>query len=195
MKTIFGGEKMSAKYNMMDDISAVLADENKINETVARLGAKISEDYEGNRLLIIGTLKGALPFMGALLGKVTIPCEIDFMKVSSYGSGTKTSGQIKVLLDLIRSDLNQCDVLIVEDIIDSGRTLANLTGYMQERGAKSVRTCTLLDKPSRREVDFKADYVGMVIPDEFVVGFGLDYNEKYRNLPVIGILKKEIYSV
>ena len=195
MKTIFGGEKMSAKYNMMDDISAVLADENKINETVARLGAKISEDYEGKRLLIIGTLKGALPFMGALLGKVTIPCEIDFMKVSSYGSGTKTSGQITVLLDLIRSDLNQCDVLIVEDIIDSGRTLANLTGYMQERGAKSVRTCTLLDKPSRREVDFKADYVGMVIPDEFVVGFGLDYNEKYRNLHVIGIPKKEIYSV
>ena len=186
---------MSAKYNMMDDISAVLADENKINETVARLGAKISEDYEGKRLLIIGTLKGALPFMGALRGKVTIPCEIDFMKVSSYGSGTKTSGQIKVLLDLIRSDLNQCDVLIVEDIIDSGRTLANLTGYMRERGAKSVRTCTLLDKPSRREVEFKADYVGMVIPDEFVVGFGLDYNEKYRNLPVIGILKKEIYSV
>ena len=116
------------------------------------------------------------------------------MKVSSYGSGTKTSGQIKVLLDLIRSDLNQCDVLIVEDIIDSGRTLSNLTGYMKERGAKSVRTCTLLDKPSRREVDFEADYVGKVIPDEFVVGFGLDYDEKYRNLPVIGILKKEVYS-
>ncbi len=186
---------MSAKYNMMDDISSVLADEAKINEAVCRLGAQISADYEGKKLLIIGTLKGALPFMGALLGKITIPCEIDFMKVSSYGSGTKTSGQIKVLLDLIRSDLNLCDVLIVEDIIDSGRTLSNLTNYMKERGAKSVRTCTLLDKPSRREVDFNADYVGMEIPDEFVVGFGLDYDEKYRNLPVIGILKREIYSV
>ena len=185
---------MSEKYNMMNDISSVLLSEEEIKNTVEKLGAKISEDYNGKRLLIVGTLKGALPFMGALLGKITIHCEIDFMKVSSYGSGTKTSGQIKVLLDLIRSDLNQCDVLIVEDIIDSGRTLSNLTGYMKERGAKSVRTCTLLDKPSRREVDFEADYVGKVIPDEFVVGFGLDYDEKYRNLPVIGILKKEVYS-
>ena len=178
---------MSEKYNMMNDISSVLLSEEEIKNTVEKLGAKISEDYNGKRLLIVGTLKGALPF-------ITVPVEIDFMKVSSYGSGTKTSGQIKVLLDLIRSDLNQCDVLIVEDIIDSGRTLSNLTGYMKERGAKSVRTCTLLDKPSRREVDFEADYVGKVIPDEFVVGFGLDYDEKYRNLPVIGILKKEVYS-
>ena len=186
---------MSAKYNMMDDISSVLADEAKINEAVCRLGAQISADYEGKKLLIIGTLKGALPFMGALLGKITIPCEIDFMKVSSYGSGTKTSGQIKVLLDLIRSDLNLYDVLIVEDIIDSGRTLSNLTNYMKERGAKSVRTCTLLDNPSRPEVDFNADYVGTETPDEFVVGFGLDYHQQYRNPPLIGMLKRELDAV
>ena len=179
---------------MNKDIERILVSEKELDEITTRIAGELSRDYEGKRLLLLCILKGSVVFMGDLMKKISIPVEIDFMKVSSYGSGTKTSGQIKVLLDLIRSDLNQCDVLIVEDIIDSGRTLSNLTGYMKERGAKSVRTCTLLDKPSRREVDFEADYVGKVIPDEFVVGFGLDYDEKYRNLPVIGILKKEVYS-
>ena len=126
--------------------------------------------------------------------KLTIPVEIDCMKVSSYGAGTVTTGSINIYLDLIRPDINECDILIVEDIIDSGTTLSYLTKYLLGKGAKSVKTCTLLDKPSRRKVDYTPDYCGLEIPDEFVVGYGLDYAERYRALPYVGILKPEIYS-
>ncbi|MFR5890061.1 MAG: hypoxanthine phosphoribosyltransferase [Lachnospiraceae bacterium] len=125
---------------------------------------------------------------------LSIPAEIDFMKVSSYGAGTKSSGRVNIILDLNRSDLADCDILVVEDIIDSGRTLAYLAEYLRINGAKSVKTCTMLDKPSRREVDFTPDYIGAEIPDEFVVGYGLDYNERYRSLPYVGVLRPEIYE-
>lgn len=132
--------------------------------------------------------------MGELMKKITVPVEIDFMKVSSYGGGTSSSGSINIILDLYRKDLSNTDILIVEDIIDSGKTLSYLVDYLKLKGAKSVKTCTLLDKPDRREVDFNADWVGAVIPNEFVVGYGLDYDEKYRALPFVGVLKPEVYN-
>lgn len=139
-------------------------------------------------------LKGSVVFMGELMKKLNRPVEIDFMKVSSYGGGTVNSGKVNILLDLYRSDIGEVDIIIVEDIVDSGKTLSYLTKYLELKGAKSVKTCTLLDKPSRREVKFTPDYIGQVIPDEFVVGFGLDYKERYRNLPFIGILNPCVYS-
>jgi hypoxanthine phosphoribosyltransferase len=139
-------------------------------------------------------LKGSMPFAAELMKRLPLPLELEFMKVSSYGAGTKTSGEIKVSLDLNRDDLQDIDLLVVEDIVDSGRTLSRLTTLLRNRNAHSVRTCTLLDKPSRREVDFTPDFRGAVIPDEFVVGYGLDYDEKYRNLPFVGVLKREVYE-
>ena len=131
--------------------------------------------------------------MGDLMKKLTIPCEIDCMKVSSYGKGTVSGGRINILLDLHRSDLSEKDILIIEDIIDSGKTLSYLVEYLKINGARSVKSVALLDKPSRREVDYKPDYTGLEIPDEFVIGYGLDYAEKYRSLPYVGILKREVY--
>ena len=133
-------------------------------------------------------------FMGDLMKKVTVPVEIDCMKVSSYGNGAETSGRVHITLDLIRPDISECDILIIEDIVDSGVTLSHLTKYLLLKGAKSVKTVTLLDKPSRREVEFTPDYHGSVIPDYCVVGYGLDYDERYRALPFIGILKPEVYT-
>ena len=161
-----------------------------------RLAKEIDRDYsgEGKRLVLVCILKGSLVFMGDLMKKLTIPVEIDCMKVSSYGAGTITTGSINIYLDLIRPDMNECDILIIEDIIDSGTTLAYLTKYLIGKGARSVKTCTLLDKPSRRKVDYTPDYCGLEIPDEFVVGYGLDYAERYRALPYVGILKPEVYS-
>ena len=181
-------------HNMIDDIKKVLLSEEEITGLARRLAAEISQDYEGKKLVVVGTLKGALPFMCELIKYITLPLELDFMKVSSYGAGTKSSGELKVLLDLNRDDLADCDILIVEDIVDSGNTLSKLTNLLRSRGARSVKTAALLDKPSRRVIDFQADYVGAIVPDYFVVGFGLDYNEKYRNLPFVGILKEEVYS-
>ena len=132
--------------------------------------------------------------MGDLMKNIDLPVEIDFMKVSSYGKGSKTSGSVNIILDIHRNDLADVDILIVEDIIDSGKTLSYLVEYLRLKGAKSVKTITLLDKPSRREVDFTPDYTGREIPDEFVVGYGLDYAEKYRALPFVGILKPEVYT-
>ena len=126
--------------------------------------------------------------------KLTVPCEIDCMKVSSYGAGTTSTGSINIHLDLARQDLDSCDIVIVEDIIDSGNTLSYLVDYLRLKGAKSVRTCTLLDKPSRRKVEFVPDYRGKEIPDEFVIGYGLDYAEKYRDLPYVGILSPSVYA-
>ena len=178
------------------DIGRILISEEEISTIVSRVADEVSRDYSGGdkKLLLLCILKGSIVFMGDLMKKLTVPVEIDCMRVSSYGSATQSSGQVNIVLDLIRPDIHECDILIVEDIIDSGRTLSYLKTYLLNKGAKSVRTCTLLDKPSRRVVDFTADYVGVEIPDEFVVGYGLDYAERYRALPYIGILKPEIYS-
>ena len=182
--------------NLKDDVKDVLISEEEIDRIVTRIAKQIDDDYSSDdkKLVLLCILKGSLVFMGDLMKKVTVPVEIDCMKVSSYGAGTESTGQIHIALDLIRPDINTCDILIIEDIIDSGVTLSHLTKYLKLKGAKSVRTCTLLDKPSRRKVDFTPDYVGAVIPDEFVVGYGLDYAEMYRALPFVGVLKPEVYS-
>ena len=181
---------------MNRDIDRILISEEELDKTVTRLAREIEADYSGEdkNLVLLCILKGSIVFMGDLMKKINIPLEIDCMKVSSYGSGTESSGNINIRLDVNRPDIDKCDFLIVEDIIDSGRTLSYLTRYLEFRGAKSVKTCTLLDKPSRRVVDFAPDYMGLEIPDEFVVGYGLDYAEKYRALPYVGILKPEVYS-
>lgn len=179
--------------DLHNDIEKILISETEIEAIVTDIAKKISEDYKDKKLLLLCILKGSVVFMGDLMKHISIPVQIDFMKVSSYGTGT-TSGNLKIKLDLNRDDLDTTDILIIEDIIDSGKTLSALTKYLAERGAKSVRSCTLLDKPSRREVDFVPDYTGHEIPDEFVVGYGLDYNEDYRALPFVGILKREVYE-
>ena len=179
--------------SMHDDILKVLVTEEELKSKVAELGAQISRDYEGKNLLLVSILKGAVVIMADLMRAVTIPCAIDFMQVSSYGSGTTTSGLVKIIKDL-DADLSGRDVLIVEDILDTGVTLSNLVPMLKLRNPNSVRICAILDKPSRRKADIRADYTGFTVPDEFVVGYGLDYDEKYRNLPYVGVLKPEVYS-
>lgn len=181
---------------MNKDICEILIGEQEINEICNRIAEKISSDYcsSQKKLLLLCILKGSVVFMGELMKRINLEVEIDFMKVSSYGAKTATTGNINILLDLCRNDMEETDIIIVEDIIDSGRTLSHLTEYLKLKGAHSVKTCTLLDKPSRREVPFTPDYIGKEIPDKFVVGFGLDYNEKYRALPYVGILKPEVYN-
>lgn len=180
---------------MNDAIERILVSEQEIDRKTTEIAACIDRDYGGDhRLLLVCILKGSIVFMGDLMKKVTVPVEIDCMKVSSYGAGTASSGAVNIHLDIMRPDLHECDVLIVEDIIDSGVTLSYLTKYLKGKGAKSVKTCTLLDKPSRRKVDFTPDYCGFEIPDEFVVGYGLDFGERYRALPYVGVLKPEVYE-
>lgn len=181
---------------LYNDCSGILVSEQEIAAICDRLAAEIQATYKDSdrRLVMVVILKGSMPFAAELMKRLTLPLELEFMKVSSYGAGTKTSGEIKISLDLKRDDLQDIDLLVVEDIVDSGRTLSRLTQLLKNRNANSVRTCTLLDKPSRREVDFTPDFCGVAIPDEFVVGFGLDYDEKYRNLPFVGVLKREIYE-
>ena len=181
---------------MNKDVKSILIDEAELAEINNRLGKEITEDYSGSDkpLVVIVILKGSLVFAADIIRKINLPLQLEFMKVSSYGAGTKTSGEIKVHLDLMRDDLENLNILIIEDIIDTGRTLSRLTQLLRNRNAHSVRTCTLLDKPSRREVDFVPDYCGKIIPDEFVIGYGLDYDEKYRNLPYVGILDPKVYS-
>jgi hypoxanthine phosphoribosyltransferase len=188
---------MTVNDSILDkDIEKILLTGEEIEAAVKRVAAQIDEDYKGRstKLLLLCILKGSVVFMGDLMKALSIPTEIDFMKVSSYGSGTETSGRVNIILDLHRKDLADCDILIVEDIIDSGRTLSYLTEYLTINGAHSVRTCTMLDKPDRRTVKFVPDYVGAVVPDEFVVGYGLDYDEKYRSLPYVGVLKRSVYE-
>ena len=180
--------------DITNDIEKVLISQDDIKELVKRLSAEISKDYKDKNLLLLGILKGSVVFMGDIMKSLDIPTQIDFMRVSSYGHGTVSSGRVNIILDLFRNDIDTCDILIIEDIIDSGKTLSYLVQYLKGKGARSVKTCTLLDKPSRREVDFKPDYVGAAIPDEFVVGYGLDYNEDYRALPYVGILKRSVYE-
>lgn len=182
------------KYKMSDDIERVLFSEKDLASAVKKLGKKISSDYEGKNLMVVSVLKGSVVFMADLMRAITIPISIDFMSVSSYGNGaTKTSGVVRILKDLDH-DLSGYDVLIVEDILDSGLTLSYLSGILLQRNVNSIKIATLLDKPDRRQVDIKPDYACFVVPDEFVVGYGLDYNQKYRNLTYIGVLKPEIYS-
>ena len=176
-----------------DDILKVLLSEEQLKEKCAEMGAQITRDYAGKNLLLVTVLKGAVVYMADLMRCIDRPCAIDFMVVSSYGSGTKTSGVVKIVKDLDQ-DLSGKDLLIVEDILDSGMTLSYLKGLLQGRNPASIRIATLLDKPSRRKVDLKADYVGFEVPDEFVVGYGLDYGQKYRNIPYIGVLKPEVYE-
>ena len=182
-----------ALYN---DCAYTRVSESEIASICDRLAAEITDTYKDSnrRLVMVIILKGSMPFAADLMKRLPLPIELEFMKVSSYGAGTKTSGEIKVSLDLKRDDLQDIDLLVVEDIVDSGRTLARLTQLLRNRNAHSVRTCTLLDKPARREVEFTPDFRGAVIPDEFVVGYGLDYDEKYRNLPFVGVLKREVYE-
>ncbi|MCQ2386350.1 MAG: hypoxanthine phosphoribosyltransferase [Clostridia bacterium] len=179
--------------NENDDVKEVLFSRQQLDEITTEVAEKIDRDYDGReaKLLLVSVLKGSAVFMADLMRKIKKPMEIDFMKVSSYGSGTKTTGNINIHLDLRRENIEGYDILVVEDIVDSGRTLSYLVEYLKMKGAKSVRTCTLLDKPSRREVNFDPDYVGRQIPDAFVIGYGLDYDEKYRSLPYVGIIKPE----
>ena len=181
---------------MNNDIEKVLFSEEDLDRMISRIAAQVDKDYSGSdkKLVLLCILKGSVVFMGELMKKVNVPCEIDFMKVSSYGNETTSSGNVNIILDISRKDLDSCDILIVEDIIDSGRTLSYLSKYLLNKGARSVRTCTMLDKPSRREAPVEADIVGFSIPDAFVVGYGLDYDQKYRNLPCIGVLKPSVYQ-
>lgn len=183
-------------HNIQDDIEKILVSQKELDRIVSRIAEQIDNDQKGsdNDLILLCILKGSVVFMGDLMKKIQTPLEIDFMKVSSYGSGTTSSGNISIHLDIRRKSFENTDIIVVEDIIDSGRTLSKLVEYLKTKGADSVRTVALLDKPGRREVDFTPDYVGMVIPDEFVVGYGLDYDEHYRELPYVGILKREVYE-
>ena len=181
---------------MINDIQKILLSQDEIDAITTRIAQQIDNDYadRSKRLLLICILKGGVVFMSDLMKKIRRPVEIGFMKVSSYGNGTESSGRINIILDLHRSDLSDLDIIVIEDIIDSGKTLSYLVEYLKLNGAHSVKTCTLLDKPSRRQVEFEPDYCGAIIPDEFVVGYGLDYAEHYRTLPFVGILKPEIYE-
>ena len=172
------------------DFSEVLISEKQLADKVAELGAVISEDYKGESLFLIGILKGSVPFMADLMRAISLDVEMDFMSVSSYGSGTKTSGVVRILKDL-DSDIAGKNVLIVEDIIDSGLTLAYLKEYLMKRNPKSLKIVTMLSKPARRKADIEADYTGFVVDDKFIVGYGLDIDQMYRNLPYISWIKED----
>ena len=180
-------------FDMRDDIKEVYFTEQQLAEKVAELGARITEDYRDRNPLIVSVLKGSYVFMADLTRRIQTSCNIDFMVVSSYGKGTKTSGEVQIIKD-IEQPIDGRDLLIVEDILDSGITLNYLMQVLMARGANSIRLFTLLSKPARHKVHVPIDYLGFEIPDEFVVGYGLDYAEKYRNLPYIGILKPSVYG-
>lgn len=184
---------MAEGFDMKDDILKVLLSEEEIAAKVQEIGAQISKDYADKDLLLVSVLKGSVVFMADLMRAITVNAAIDFMSVSSYGSGVKTSGEVKIIKDLDRP-LEGLDLLLVEDILDSGMTLSYLRDMLSKRGPKSIRIATLLDKPARRQADIQADYVCFDVPDEFVVGYGLDYAEKYRNLPYVGVLKPCVYE-
>ena len=176
------------------DIDHILVSEEQLKAKVAELGAQISRDYAGRDLLMVSILKGAVVFMADLMRAVTIPCAIDFMVVSSYGgANTSSTGLVKIIKDLDQ-DLTGKDVLIVEDILDTGVTLSHLVPMLQMRNPNSVKICAILSKPSRRQADIEPDYKGFDVPDAFVVGYGLDYDEKYRHLPYVGVLKPQVYN-
>lgn len=180
--------------DMSQNIKRVLYTEEQLRDCVQRLGAQITKDYaDKDKILLVSVLRGSYIFMADLSRAIQLPCFIDFMSVSSYGAGTASSGQVEIKKD-ISSSIEGYHVIIVEDILDSGNTLYYLMDVLKARKAASIHICTLLDKPERRIKPITADYYGFVVPDEFVVGYGLDYNQQYRNLPYIGILKEEIYQ-
>ena len=176
-----------------NNIEKILLSEKDIEKIVTDLANDINYDFKNEEIILVGLLKGSAVFMSDLLRKITLPCEIDFMTASSYGSKTTSSGDVRITKDLT-IDIKDKNVIIVEDIIDSGNTLSCVLKILKKREPKNLKLCSLLSKPDRREVnDVKIDYLGEEIPDEFVVGYGLDFDEKYRNLPYIGVLKREIY--
>ena len=178
---------------MINDMESILLTEEQIRDRVAQMGAEISRDYADKDPLFVGVLKGCFVFMADLMRAVSVPCGMDFMVVSSYGSGVKTTGAVEIIKDLSQ-DIQGRHIVIVEDILDTGVTLHYLSRYLKNRDPASVTIATFLDKPERRRADVSAKYVGFTVPDAFVVGYGLDYAEKYRNLPFVGILKPEIYE-
>lgn len=171
----------------MEKVSVMITQE-EVEARIRELAAQISKDYAGGEIRMVGILKGASFFMCELAKNITVPVSIDFMQVSSYGNATESTGTVRIRKDL-DDEIKDLDVIIVEDIVDSGRTLDFLGNFLKSKGARSIRYCTLLDKPERRVVDLKADYYGFAIPDRFVVGYGMDYQQKYRNLPYIGIVE------
>jgi hypoxanthine phosphoribosyltransferase len=180
--------------DLIADIAEVLITDHQIQAKVAELGRQLSTDYAGQQLTLVSVLKGSLPFMADLMRAIEVPVQIDLMEVSSYGGATtETSGLVRILKDL-SSSIEGRDVLIVEDIIDTGLTLNYLLRYLRGKNPHSLRICALLDKPARRLVEIPIDYLGFTIPDQFVIGYGLDYNEFYRNLPFIGVLRPEVYE-
>jgi hypoxanthine phosphoribosyltransferase len=178
---------------MHNDVQEILFNEETVNEKIRQIGAEIARDYEGQDLLVIGILKGAVMFMSDLVKRIDYPVEFDFMAVSSYGKSSESSGVVRIIKDLDKS-IEGRHVLIVEDIIDTGLTLSYLKTLLEGRKAASVKVVALLDKPERRKADIKVDYLGFTVPDHFIVGYGLDYAEKYRNLPYVGVLKPEVYQ-
>ncbi|MEL7596666.1 MAG: hypoxanthine phosphoribosyltransferase [Clostridiaceae bacterium] len=178
---------------MKNDIERVLLSEEEISGKIRELGSKISEEYKNKDLMLVGVLKGSVPFMAELMKRITIPCEMDFMAVSSYGNSTESSGVVRILKDL-DFEIENKDVLIIEDIIDSGITLKYLIKYLKAKNPNSVEIACLLNKPERRQVEIDVKYLGYDVPNYFLVGYGLDYAEKYRNLPYVGILKEEVYK-
>lgn len=181
--------------NLHNDVERILVTEEELREINRRLGERITRDFKDKKLFIVGILKGSIYFMTDLTRNIDLPLEIDFLGVSSYGSSTRTSGQVKIVKDLDKS-IEGYDVLLIEDILDTGRTLAYVSEMLRTRKANSISICTLLDKPERRapDVDIVPEYVGCDVPNEFVVGYGLDYDQKYRNLPYIGVLKRSVYE-
>jgi hypoxanthine phosphoribosyltransferase len=178
---------------MEQDVSEILVTGEQIREKTAELAGQIAADYEGKDPLLVCILKGGVMFLADLIRQIHLPVEIDFIAVSSYGDATESSGVVRILMDL-ETNIRGRHVLIVEDIIDTGRTLNYIMQNLRTRGPASIKVCTLLNKPARRELDIPVDYVGFEIPDKFVVGYGLDYGEIYRNLPFVGVLKPELYS-
>lgn len=177
---------------MHPDVQKIMLTEEDIKSRVQEMGRQISVDYQGESILVVGILKGAMIFLADLVRNIEIPTYFDFMAVSSYGSSTQSSGAVRILKDLDRG-IEGKHVLIVEDIVDTGLTLSYLVENLRSRGPATLKICTLLDKPERRKVNVPIDYNGFTIPDEFVVGYGLDYNESYRNLPYVAVLKPEVY--
>ena len=184
---------MSKEFKQYRDLESVLYTSEQIQKAVAELGARISHDYKGKTPVLVCILKGASVFLSDLIREIDLPLELEFMATSSYGASTQSSGEVRLVKDLDRSILGR-DVLLVEDIVDTGMTLNYLKRVLSERGAASLRIVTLLDKPSRRVAPLTVDYACFEIPDAFVVGYGLDYNEKYRNLPLVGILSPKMYG-
>lgn len=181
-------EYAKAKEDIMAERVEVMLTEEEVDRRIQEIGDRISKDYAGKQVHLVCVLKGGSFFMCELAKRITVPVSLDFMSVSSYGSDTKSSGVVRIVKDL-DEPLEGKDVLVVEDIVDSGRTLSYLLEMLRDRGPKSLRLCTLLDKPDRRVVDVNVDYTGFKIPDEFVVGYGLDYDQRYRNLPYIGVVR------